>query len=150
MARNTHCSAVHMSGFQNVFSKAECIADHEWPWAVFCHIPQPYSQISTTQNNYFNSIQILRDSTAETMKELRVAAIGMSEFVDDQSGIKVRVVWMTGGDMKFSLIFHGLSNATSACPCMFCKKRKDQFHEGKLNVTDPKDYFKICSSSRSI
>ena len=35
MVSNTHCPAVHILGSQNVKSRAEGMADHYWPWAVF-------------------------------------------------------------------------------------------------------------------
>ena len=35
MVSSTLCLAVHILGSQNVFSRAEGIADHYWPWAVF-------------------------------------------------------------------------------------------------------------------
>merc|ERR1712055_95655 len=34
-AINGQCPAVHILGSQNVYSRAEGIADHYWPWAVF-------------------------------------------------------------------------------------------------------------------
>ena len=36
MVSSTLCPAVHILGSQNVYSAAEGIADHYWPWAVFC------------------------------------------------------------------------------------------------------------------
>ena len=35
MVSSTLCPAVHILGSQNVYSRAESIADHYWPWAVF-------------------------------------------------------------------------------------------------------------------
>ena len=35
MVSNTLCPAVHILGSQNVYGRAEGIADHYWPWAVF-------------------------------------------------------------------------------------------------------------------
>ncbi len=35
MVSSTLCPAEHILGFQNVYSGAEGIADHYWPWAVF-------------------------------------------------------------------------------------------------------------------
>ena len=35
MVSSTLCSAVHILGSQNVYGRAEGIADHYWPWAVF-------------------------------------------------------------------------------------------------------------------
>ena len=35
MVSSTFCPAVHILGFQNVYSRAEGIADRYWPWAVF-------------------------------------------------------------------------------------------------------------------
>ena len=35
MVSNTLCPAVHIFGSQNVYGRAEGIADHYWPWAVF-------------------------------------------------------------------------------------------------------------------
>ena len=35
MVSSTHCPAVHILGSKNVYSRAEGIADHYWPWAVF-------------------------------------------------------------------------------------------------------------------
>ena len=35
MVSSTLCPAVHILGSQNVYSRAEGIADHYWPWAVF-------------------------------------------------------------------------------------------------------------------
>ena len=37
MVSSTLCPAVHILGSQNVYSRAEGIADHYWPWAVFCY-----------------------------------------------------------------------------------------------------------------
>ena len=35
MVSSTLCPAVYISGFQNMYCRAEGIADHCWPWAVF-------------------------------------------------------------------------------------------------------------------
>ena len=35
MVSSTLCPAVHILGSQNVYCRAEGIADHYWPWAVF-------------------------------------------------------------------------------------------------------------------
>ena len=35
MVSSTLCPAVHILGSQNVYGKAEGIADHYWPWPVF-------------------------------------------------------------------------------------------------------------------
>ncbi len=35
MVSSTLCPAVHISDSQNVYCRAEGIADHYWPWAVF-------------------------------------------------------------------------------------------------------------------
>ena len=35
MVSSTPCPAVHILGSQNVYGRAEGIADHYWPWAVF-------------------------------------------------------------------------------------------------------------------
>ena len=35
MVSSTLCPAVHILGSHNVYSRAEGIADHYWPWAVF-------------------------------------------------------------------------------------------------------------------
>ena len=35
MVSSTLCPAVHILGSQNVYSRAEGIADHYWPWTVF-------------------------------------------------------------------------------------------------------------------
>ena len=35
MVSSTLCPAVHILGSQNVYSRAEGIADLYWPWAVF-------------------------------------------------------------------------------------------------------------------
>ena len=36
MVSSTLCPAVHILGSQNAYGRAEGIADHYWPWAVFC------------------------------------------------------------------------------------------------------------------
>ena len=41
---STLSPAVHISGSQNVYGRAEGIADHYWPWAVF---------LSSTENHGF-------------------------------------------------------------------------------------------------
>ncbi len=38
MVSSTLCPAVHTIGSQNVCGRAEGIADHYWPWAVFFKI----------------------------------------------------------------------------------------------------------------
>ena len=38
MVSSTLCPAVHILGSQNVYGRAEGIADHYWPWAVFFKI----------------------------------------------------------------------------------------------------------------
>ena len=38
MVSSTLCPAVHILGSQNVYDRAEGIADHYWPWAVFFKI----------------------------------------------------------------------------------------------------------------
>ena len=35
MVSSTLCPTVHILGSQNVYGRAEGIADHYWPWAVF-------------------------------------------------------------------------------------------------------------------
>ena len=35
MVSSTFCPTVHILGSQNVYSRAEGIADYYWPWAVF-------------------------------------------------------------------------------------------------------------------
>ena len=35
MVSSTLCPAVHILGSQNLYGRAEGIADHYWPWAVF-------------------------------------------------------------------------------------------------------------------
>ena len=35
MVISTLCPVVHILGSQNVYGRAEGIADHYWPWAVF-------------------------------------------------------------------------------------------------------------------
>ena len=35
MVSSTLCPAVHILGSQNVYGRAEGIADHYWPWAIF-------------------------------------------------------------------------------------------------------------------
>ena len=39
MVSSTLCPAVHILGSQNVYTGAEGIADHYWPWAVFFFFP---------------------------------------------------------------------------------------------------------------
>ena len=39
MVSSTLCPAVHILGSQNVYGRAEGIADHYWPWAVFSSFP---------------------------------------------------------------------------------------------------------------
>ena len=39
MVSSTLCPAVHILGSQNVYSRAEGIADHYWAWAVFFFCP---------------------------------------------------------------------------------------------------------------
>ena len=39
MVSSTLCPAMHILGSQNVYSRAEVIADHSWPWAVFFTLP---------------------------------------------------------------------------------------------------------------
>ena len=38
MVSSTLCPAVHILGSQNVYGRAEGIADHYWPWAVFFYL----------------------------------------------------------------------------------------------------------------
>ena len=38
MVSSTLCPAVHILGSQNVYGRAEGIADHYWPWAVFFNV----------------------------------------------------------------------------------------------------------------
>ena len=47
MVSSTLCPAVHIIGSQNVYGRAEGIADHYWPWAVFLL----YSQALLTAQN---------------------------------------------------------------------------------------------------
>ena len=44
MVSSTLCPAVHILGSQNVYGRAEGIADHYWPWAVFCHVGSQTNQ----------------------------------------------------------------------------------------------------------
>ena len=40
MVSSTLCPAVHILGSQNVYGRAEDIADHYWPWVVFFQLKQ--------------------------------------------------------------------------------------------------------------
>ena len=44
MVSSTLCPAVPILGSQNVYSRAEGIVDHNWPWADFFH----YAMVATT------------------------------------------------------------------------------------------------------
>ena len=46
MVSSTLCPAVHILGSQNVYGRAEGIADHYWPWAVFYNYHYPFANIS--------------------------------------------------------------------------------------------------------
>ena len=47
MVSITLCPAVHILGSQNEYSRAEGIADHYWPWALFwCLNPSGWQQTS--------------------------------------------------------------------------------------------------------
>ena len=43
MVSSTLCPAVHILGSQNVYDRAEGIADHYWPWAIFFQLLQGLS-----------------------------------------------------------------------------------------------------------
>ena len=45
MVSSTLCPAVHILCSQNVYGRAEGIADHYWPWAVFFSPFSPFSFI---------------------------------------------------------------------------------------------------------
>ena len=49
MVSSTLCPAVHILGSQNVYSRAEVIADNYWPWAVFF----PLSSYSSSFSSLF-------------------------------------------------------------------------------------------------
>ena len=53
---STLCPAVHILGPQNVYSRAEGIADHYWPWAVFFLNPLllPNTYISPLLSSLFS------------------------------------------------------------------------------------------------
>ena len=61
MVSSTLCPAVHILGSQNVYGRAEGIADHYWPWAVFFKILKflfyDTSLITTTQQNHYIHIR---------------------------------------------------------------------------------------------
>ena len=42
MVSSTLCPAVHILGSQNVYGRAEGIADHYWPWTIFYGISTHY------------------------------------------------------------------------------------------------------------
>ena len=76
--------------------------------------------------------QTLRDATQESMEELRIFASQNSVYTDPESGVKVYITALQGGDMKYLLILYGLSQATANFPCLFCLVKKTDFHTGKL------------------
>ena len=52
MVSSTLCPAMHILDSQNVYGRAEGIADHYWPWAVFFFI---YPPLKLTTNGLFIS-----------------------------------------------------------------------------------------------
>ena len=42
MGSNTLCPAVHILGFQTLYSREEGISDHYWPWALFFLFPPSF------------------------------------------------------------------------------------------------------------
>ena len=59
MVSSTLFPAVHNLGSQNVYGRAEGIADHYWPWAVFYSIGQFRPSRSVCLSNHlsgFNTV----------------------------------------------------------------------------------------------
>ena len=48
MVSSTLCPTVHILSSQNVYGRAEGIADHYWPWAVFLLSKTARHEYSTT------------------------------------------------------------------------------------------------------
>ena len=63
MVSSTLCPAVHILGSQNVYARAEGIADHYWPWAVFYFYLSVYLSI--------NSYLVLGTSFASRQQGIR-------------------------------------------------------------------------------
>ena len=51
-------------------------------------------------------------------------------YEDEESGAKLHVTCLQGGDMKYLLLIYGLASATSNHPCVYCLQHKDLFFAG--------------------
>ena len=67
------------------------------------------------------------------MEELRIFASKSDEYVDPESGTKIHLTCLVGGDMKYLLLIYGLSAPTANFPCLFCTIKKTEFHAGENN-----------------
>ncbi len=54
MVSSTLCPAVHILGSQYVYSRAEGIADHYWPWNVFFFIESCPTTVATATTISFD------------------------------------------------------------------------------------------------
>ena len=78
------------------------------------------------------SNQILHDTAGESAAEFCAFAKDNAVYEDDETGAKLRLICLQGGDMSYLLIFFGLSSATSNYPCLFCLTHKQSFFVGLL------------------
>ena len=56
MVNSTLCPAVLILGSQNVYGRAEGIADHYWPWAVFLTSNHPVHIIAALMHTPYDRI----------------------------------------------------------------------------------------------
>ena len=68
MISSTLCPAVHILGFQNLYSRAEGIADHHWPWAVFLEASSPCPSVGNAFVK-FGLLRILDDGGGKKRDE---------------------------------------------------------------------------------
>ena len=55
MVSSALCPAVHILGSQNVYGRAEGIADHYWPWAVFLKVTSIFYDVGISRLNLYGS-----------------------------------------------------------------------------------------------
>ena len=83
MVSSTLCPAVHILGSQNVYSRAEGIADHYWPWAVFfrCVLASLYKNVSVRPSDgWSDGWSVTRYHNRWKWTVFHMKIIGRSDF----------------------------------------------------------------------
>ena len=89
-----------------------------------------------THTHTYTRTHARTQSLGDTLKELMVEVYSLASsnpfYTDPTSGVKIKLLYIWGGDMKYLLMIYGLCSATSNHPCLFCIVSKANFYKGKI------------------